>query len=298
MSDSLHKERYPWSSREIEILIALWDNEEVLYNTRCADYFKRDKRIEALDRISDTLKIPIPEIRKKMTNLRTYYGKELWKEKKAQTNGDETDPAKGYTSRWLFFKPLSFLRDNCNPRPNTKTCLDEQCIRDDSGDQVYVLHNGEDDSNDRDDSWDESNLLASLTSVDDEKEERKEDKRMNSVSSEHKQDNRPVSKKTEKRKKSGGDLENVIAKLQRSSKTETQKEQKNQGVSITELMSGNPDMVFAHHVGLTLMNITNPRIKDLTKLKIQQVLYETQYVKDTPQSVQACPITGLPGSTC
>jgi hypothetical protein len=58
MAELSHKERYAWSSREIDILIALWDNEDVLYNTRCVDYFKRDKRIEALERISDTLKIP------------------------------------------------------------------------------------------------------------------------------------------------------------------------------------------------------------------------------------------------
>lgn len=58
MAESSPKEKYIWSSREIEILIALWENEDVLYNTQCMDYFKRDKRCEALERISDTLKIP------------------------------------------------------------------------------------------------------------------------------------------------------------------------------------------------------------------------------------------------
>lgn len=231
-----------------------------------------------------------------MTNLRTYYGKELWKEKKAQTNGEEADPTKGYTSRWQFFKPLNFLRDNCNPRQNSKTdSLDESCIGDDSENRQCKGEYGDDDDNDCDDTWDESNLLASLSAVDDEKQDSREETGVNSVSNEHRNNSSLMSKK---RKKAGGDLENVIAKLQRSSKIETREEQKKPGVSITELTSGNPDMVFAHHVGLTLMNIKNPRIKDLIKLKIQQVLYETQYVEDTPQPVQAYSITAMHNNTC
>lgn len=240
----------------------------------------------------------VPEIRKKMTNLRTYYGKELWKEKKAHTNGDE-----GYSSRWQFFRALNFLRDNCNPRQNTKTdSLDESCTGDESESRENCkgdyLHNGDDDNRD-DNSWDESNILASLTAVDDEKEDSREEAGVNSVSNEHRDTSSPVSKKIEKRKKAGGDLENVIAKLQRSSKTEySPRVQKNPVVSVTELTSGNPDMVFAHHVGLTLMNMKNQRVKDLAKLKIQQVLYETQYIEETPQPVQAFPITALQGNTC
>ena len=220
-----------------------------------------------------------------MTNLRTYYGKELWKEKKAHQNGDES-----YSSRWLFFKSLDFLRYNCTPRH--KTDLGDRGIGDDSE------RHGDDDDDDCDtSSWDESNLLASLTTaVEDEKEDCKEEPEEvnNSIPSQNREDNPSLlSKRAEKRKKSGADLEHVIAKLQRSS---TQKEQKNQKVSIPELMSGNPDMVFAHHVGLTLMNIKNQRIKDLAKLKIQTVLYETQYVEDNPQPVQAFPITALQGN--
>ena len=58
MAESTPQEKYMWGSNEIEVLIALWENEETLYNTQCMDYFKRDKRLEALERISDTLKIP------------------------------------------------------------------------------------------------------------------------------------------------------------------------------------------------------------------------------------------------
>lgn len=58
MAENISHEKYIWSSNEIEVLIALWENEDILYNTQCMDYFKRDKRLEAMERISDTLKIP------------------------------------------------------------------------------------------------------------------------------------------------------------------------------------------------------------------------------------------------
>jgi hypothetical protein len=230
-----------------------------------------------------------------MTNLRTYYGKELWKEKKSQKNGEEAEPSKTiYLSRWQFFKPLNFLRENCNPRHNSKSDINETC------DGVY----DDDDHDDCDDTWVESNLLASLAAVGDEKGESREEtvEEGNSVSNEHiendssmSQKTSPMCKKIEKRKRTGEDIESVIAKLRRSSKPDINNQDKIQGVSMTELKSSNPDMVFAHHVGLTLMNIKNPKIKDLAKLKVQQVLYETQYGEEISQTVQvqAFPIAGL-----
>ncbi|KAK3738095.1 hypothetical protein QZH41_003686 [Actinostola sp. cb2023] len=273
----------------------MWENEEVLYNTRCIDYFKRDKRIEALDRLSDTLKIPIAEIRKKMTNLRTYYGKELWKEKKTQKVVEaEGDPSKGYHSRWLFFKPLDFLRENCNPKHSKHN------LNDHASDRIYDADDTNDD--DTNDTWDDSALLASLASVNGDKEDTKESVGNELVEEPLSHDQMEVveassvsipqirespTKLPEKRKKTGDDLESVIAKLRRTKPADTKEQNKSSLVSPrVDLTSSNPDMVYAHHVGLTLMHIKDAKVKDLAKLRIQQVLFETQYGQGSVDSTQ------------
>ena len=42
-----------FTDAEIEKIISLWSDEEVLYNCKHADYFKKDKRAAALSRILD-----------------------------------------------------------------------------------------------------------------------------------------------------------------------------------------------------------------------------------------------------
>lgn len=52
-----------------------------------------------------------------MGSLRTYFGKEVGKERNSKITG--TGRKEVYTSRWPFFKSLQFLRDNITPRKTT-----------------------------------------------------------------------------------------------------------------------------------------------------------------------------------
>lgn len=52
-----------------------------------------------------------------MGSLRTYFGKEVGKERNSKITG--TGRKEVYTSKWPFFKSLQFLRDNITPRKTT-----------------------------------------------------------------------------------------------------------------------------------------------------------------------------------
>lgn len=59
------------------------------------------------------------DLSKKMNSLRTYYGREVGKEKASRTSGKGTNDV--YNSRWPFFNSLHFLRDNITPRKTIST---------------------------------------------------------------------------------------------------------------------------------------------------------------------------------
>ena len=61
------------------------------------------------------------ELQKKLSALRTYYGKEIGKERSSRTSGKGTKEV--YLSKWPFFASLHFLRDNITPR-KTSSNLD------------------------------------------------------------------------------------------------------------------------------------------------------------------------------
>ena len=61
------------------------------------------------------------DLQKKLSALRTYYGKEIGKERSSRTSGKGTKEV--YVSKWPFFASLHFLRDNITPR-KTSSNLD------------------------------------------------------------------------------------------------------------------------------------------------------------------------------
>ena len=61
------------------------------------------------------------ELQKKLSALRTYYGKEIGKERSSKISGKGTKEV--YVSKWPFFASLHFLRDNITPR-KTSSNLD------------------------------------------------------------------------------------------------------------------------------------------------------------------------------
>lgn len=203
----------------------------------------------------------------------------------------ESDTSKIYNSRWIFFKPLDFLRDNCNPKHKGDEIEDSQ------------LYKSEDDVNDSSEQWDDSTIhLVSLATENGSRDNLKENSDEildEGLSNDHNElsdhshvsmvqinslnGSRPPDRNL--RKRTGDDLESVIAKLRRT-KPEMKTQLKNNMGPRIDLTSCDPDMVFAHHVGLSLMNVKDAKMKDLVKLKIQQVLYETQYGPPSMQSVE------------
>ena len=61
------------------------------------------------------------ELQKKLSALRTYYGKEIGKERSSKTSGKGTKEV--YVSKWPFFASLHFLQDYITPR-KTSSNLD------------------------------------------------------------------------------------------------------------------------------------------------------------------------------
>ena len=60
------------------------------------------------------------EVKAKINILRTYYSKELAKEKNSKKSGASGDI---YESKWPHFKSLSFIRDTVKPRNTTSTLV-------------------------------------------------------------------------------------------------------------------------------------------------------------------------------
>ena len=78
-----------------------------------------------------------------MNGLRTYYGKEIGKERASKTSGKGKNDV--YSSKWPYFSSLHFLRDNITPR-KTSSNLEVLVVQED-GDGVEAeqeQHGGQD----------------------------------------------------------------------------------------------------------------------------------------------------------
>lgn len=68
-------EKKKWDEQSEELLVDLWCDQECLYNITSKDYFNRDLKRREMEKIADALGTSADEVKKKMTNLRTQYGK-------------------------------------------------------------------------------------------------------------------------------------------------------------------------------------------------------------------------------
>ncbi|XP_053610520.1 uncharacterized protein LOC128675251 [Plodia interpunctella] len=88
--------------------LALYEKEEVLWNTKCAGYKNKLERVKATDRIAETLNIPnfkTKHVLMKFKNLRNSYCQELRKIAEGEERGEEYKP-----KVFWFHKLNSFLR--------------------------------------------------------------------------------------------------------------------------------------------------------------------------------------------
>ena len=81
-----------WAQNEINELIAIWEEEEALYNVRHPDYSIKQKRNNALDRVRSQLEsagifATTTEIQNKLHSLRVYYSSQRSKFEYSKKSG-------------------------------------------------------------------------------------------------------------------------------------------------------------------------------------------------------------------
>ena len=103
-----------WLEDEIERLIDMWRRKPLLYDTKDENYYRPEKRKEAIDEMSAVLNISAADIQRKIENLRTYFGKEKGKISKSKKSG--TAPEHLYVPKWSFYNSLLFLENHVTPR--------------------------------------------------------------------------------------------------------------------------------------------------------------------------------------
>lgn len=99
-------ENKKWSDMETRKLIALYEENEILWNVTSKDYRNRVKKHEAIRAISNKLKVDTPEVQRKLHNLRSQYNSEL-KKLRTKTSGQGTDEV--YVPNWPYFAALKFI---------------------------------------------------------------------------------------------------------------------------------------------------------------------------------------------
>eukprot|EP00794_Sanderia_malayensis_P016750 gene16750-18444_t len=228
-----------WTSEETDRLIEHWSKHELLYNPRHPDYYKRDKRALAMNDICLAMGvISAGDITRKMENLRSYYGRE--KRKMSDTAGGD------FNSRWAYFQPLSFLQDHMNQKQRIpRLDLSEHDTQD------VGVENAVNNLNKSEEIESESQELLTPN-----KKQKTNDK---------------------------GRLDATIARLQKPNDNSTSKAatsliqpSRDNHSFTTDLNDLHADMVFAEHVGRTIMTITDELLKEDLKLQIQQCLCTTK----------------------
>ncbi|XP_065662170.1 uncharacterized protein LOC101238213 isoform X2 [Hydra vulgaris] len=107
-------QRREWTDEECVKLMSLWRESEILYNNEHPNYYSQNERKIAMEQIANELNISVKDITDKMHSLRTYYGSQRQRiEAKELAN-----PNTPYVSRWKYYNNMSFLRDSLVNRAN------------------------------------------------------------------------------------------------------------------------------------------------------------------------------------
>ncbi|CAN8021406.1 unnamed protein product [Ixodes persulcatus] len=96
-----------WTSEKEAQLIHLYRDNSLLWDSRHTDYYKRDRRDQAMAAIADAMdnEFDVVAVKDKIKTLRDYFVKEL---KKVATS--RKTKTLGYVSRWEHFGSWDFLR--------------------------------------------------------------------------------------------------------------------------------------------------------------------------------------------
>ncbi|XP_055611012.1 uncharacterized protein LOC129757745 [Uranotaenia lowii] len=104
-----------WKRSAAEVLLKLYKEHPILYDMRHPKYYNKTERQKALNTIIDLLEDHRPgtttnDILRKIQTMRTQFGQELVKLKKAQSRGIE------YTPTVWWYSYLAFLKHHIKPR--------------------------------------------------------------------------------------------------------------------------------------------------------------------------------------
>ncbi|CAN8016452.1 unnamed protein product, partial [Ixodes persulcatus] len=101
------KRRNSWSSDEEAQVIRLYENHSLLWDSRHPDYYNREKRDVTMRAIAEAMSgdFDVVDVKDKIKILRDYFVKELKKEDASRKAANQ-----GYVSRWEHFRSWDFLR--------------------------------------------------------------------------------------------------------------------------------------------------------------------------------------------
>jgi len=233
-----------WRENMVEVLISFWESEELLYNINHPDYHNKEKRKDAVERISVKLGEygfnPAPPgnaITEKINSLRIYYVAQRNKLEHSKMSG--ASDVEQFKIKWRYFESLSFLNDNVTPRYNHYNLK----RRLEKNEYDYSDYGKQDIPS----SFCEPRLHANSRRMDEPIES-------------------PPPSNNSYEIKFGPPMtmedEQVSHPLPPSSKS--------------------ADMLFAEMVGKLLQNIPNGAAKDMLKIDIQKMIFQTQYGTHRP----------------
>lgn len=265
-----------WTVEEIDRLIKVWSKHEVLYNTRHPDYYKREKRSVSMSDINEEMDgINLVDIIRKMENLRSYFGREI---KKLHDSG-VVGSAEG-KSRWAYFDKLLFLEGHMNQKKATPRPVDQVTTRYDSdgGENIDGAVGNLDDEND---------TIYRVEPVDTPRQPKRQklndkSKLDAAINRLHIPSRQPPPSTTFQ---TGLNLGHAATTAMRKESLDTFAPQ-DSSYSTSQLSQPtknerdvnemHEDMLFAEHVGRTIMSITDELLKEDLKLQIQQSLCATK----------------------
>ena len=111
-------DKFIWTDASTELLIDMWRDKDILFDVKHPEYYKREKKGNAIKEIRKALgcngyHVDVIDINSKFTSLKSYFSQERAKVTASQS-GDGTDNV--YESRWKFYTRLTFLNDSMTPR--------------------------------------------------------------------------------------------------------------------------------------------------------------------------------------
>ncbi|PNF25029.1 hypothetical protein B7P43_G06984 [Cryptotermes secundus] len=104
-------------------LIRLYKSKEVLWNSKGTNYHNKSIREEAWKDVGDEMKMPVQDLKKKMTTLLASYRKEKSRIKKSHITGSAAGTV--YVSKWFAFNEFDFMADKNTPDDTVDTLPDE-----------------------------------------------------------------------------------------------------------------------------------------------------------------------------